>query len=122
MLVEDDPAVRRSLHLLLRARGYDVRAHASAKTLLADPALETAACLISDYRLADGDGDGVAVLRTLRDRGWFRPALLITGFNSHDVTERALAAGFATVIEKPLSEGLLAGTVARLVDVVPSDA
>src|SRR3546814_15865794 len=38
LLLEDDAGVRRSLQLLLRARGFDVRAYAAGAALLADPA------------------------------------------------------------------------------------
>lgn len=120
MLVEDDAAVRRSLQLLFRGRGHDVRAHACATTLLADPALGVASCLVADYRL--GDGDGLALLVTLRERGWLKPALLITGYGSPEIVARAMAAGFTAVLEKPFSQGALAATVARLVEASPPAA
>ncbi|QXQ05978.1 response regulator [Sphingosinicellaceae bacterium] len=120
MLVEDDPAVRRSLCMLFQSRGYVVRAHASAKTLVADPELGDAACLVADYRL--GDDDGVALLRTLRRRGWLAPAILVTGHNSPEITAQALAAGFSTVIEKPLREGFLVGVITQLVAQSPAPA
>ena len=115
MLVEDDPAVRRSLQMLLHSRGYDVRAHASGATLLADPASQGASCLIADYRLSIGY-DGVALLQTLRQRGWSAPAILITGHSSPDIAAQALAAGFYSVIDKPLRQGVLASLVARLIE------
>ena len=113
LLVEDDPGVRRSLQMLLHARGYDVRAHGSVATLLADPVLKTASCLIADYRL--GDGDGFALLRALRQRGWLGPAIMITGHGSPEIASRALAAGFSCVIDKPLRDDFLASTLARLI-------
>lgn len=113
MLVEDDPGVRRSLQLVLHSRGFDVRAHASGATLLADPAMQTAACLIADYRL--GDGDAFALLRILRQHEWHGPAILITGFGSPELAQRAAAAGFSRTIDKPLREDVLALTVARLI-------
>ena len=112
LLVEDDSAVRRSLQLLLQARGYEVRAHASATTALADPACGGAACMVADYQL---DGlNGVEVLACLRSRGWAGPALLITGHPSAELASRAAASGFAQVIEKPFREGVVADAVARL--------
>ena len=114
MLVEDDPAVRRSLQMLLQSRGFDVRAHASGTTLLADQTLSRAKCLISDYRL--GDGDGLQLLRTLRKRGWLGPAILITGFNSPEVELAAVVVGYDSIIDKPLREGHLAALVTRLIE------
>lgn len=117
LLVEDDPGVRRSLQLLLQARGYLVRAFASGIDLLADPASVKAACLVADYRL---DGlDGLAVQRQLRARGWRGGAILITAFNDKDLAEQARAEGFSDVIDKPLLERALSGAVARLVGAAP---
>lgn len=112
LLAEDDAAVRRSLQLLLQARGYDVRAHASGRTLLADPMCSSAACLVADYQL--DELDGFEILSTLRARGWSGPALLITAYPTSDLQERAARRGFEAVIEKPFREGAVAEAVARL--------
>ena len=116
LLVEDDPGVRRSLQLLLQARGYDVRAHATGATLLADPAVEAALCLVADYRLTGLDG--IEVLQALRARGWSGPAILITAFASPSLTARATVAGYASVIEKPMRDQILVATLARLMAVL----
>jgi FixJ family two-component response regulator len=113
LLVEDDPAVRRSLQFLLLARGFDVRAHASGATLLADPLIDKAVCFVADYRM--DDLDGIEVLARLRARAWDRPAILITAYPSQDLIERATKAGFDAVIDKPFREHMLADTVVRLI-------
>ena len=112
LLVEDDSAVRRSLQLLLQARGYDVRAHASGVTMLEDPAWSEAACMVADYQLEDLDG--FEILSRLRAKGWAGPAVLITAYPSNELTDRAATGGFAQVIEKPFREGVVADAVARL--------
>jgi len=112
-LVEDDPAVRRSLQLLLSGRGYEVRAYASGLDLLADETAVTARGLIADFRMPDADG--LTVLRTLRERGWNGSALLITGFPGKALSEQAIAAGFDRVLPKPLVDGALIDAVERLV-------
>jgi FixJ family two-component response regulator len=112
LLVEDDHGVRRSLQLLLRGRGLDVRAYASGAALLADPAVLSASCLVADYRMPEVDG--LHVLRGLRDLGWIGRALLVTGFYSAELVARAQAAGFSQVIEKPLVDVALAEVVERL--------
>lgn len=104
--------MRRSLQLLLQARGYDVRAHATAATLLADPAVESAVCLVADYRLTGLDG--VEVLQALRARRWSGPAILITAFGSSGLTARAVAADYASVVEKPMRDQILVATLTRL--------
>ncbi|WP_454887560.1 response regulator [Sphingomonas oryzagri] len=112
LLAEDDAAVRRSLQLLLQARGYDVRAHASGKTLLEDPLGTEAACLVADLQL--DEVDGFEILSRLRSRGWQGPAVLITAYPTPDLEERAASRGFGAVIEKPFREGALGDTIARL--------
>jgi FixJ family two-component response regulator len=112
LLAEDDAAVRRSLQLLLQARGYDVRAHANGRTLLDDPLCSGAACLVADYQL--DELDGFEILSRLRARGWIGPAVLITAYPSPVLQERAAGRGFEAVIEKPFREGAVAETVARL--------
>jgi FixJ family two-component response regulator len=114
LLVEDDAAVRRALQLVLRARGYDVRAYAAGSALLADlDAQRRAVVLIADMKMPEVDG--VTLLRALRSGGWQGPALLITGFPSPQVRADALAAGYVRVLEKPLIEHALADAVDRLV-------
>ena len=112
LLVEDDAGVRRSLQLLLRARGFDVRAYAQGESLLADPLAQDACCFVADYRLETTDG--ITVLSNLRERGWSGPALLITAFLSAELAERALAHGFDRVLEKPFHERELSDAVVGL--------
>jgi FixJ family two-component response regulator len=112
LLVEDDAGVRRSLQLLLRARGFDVRAYSAGAALLADPLADSAGCFVADYSM--DDLDGLEVLSRLRSRGWTGPAVLITAFPTADLRERALASGFDEVLEKPFRENVLGDTVVRL--------
>lgn len=112
LLLEDDSGVRRSLQLLLQARGYEVRAHAAGRSLLADENVEDAVCLVADYRVEDIDG--IEVLSRLRTRSWAAPAILITAYPSDDLRERAIQAGYAVVLDKPLRQRALVETVARL--------
>ena len=112
LLVEDDAGVRRSLQLLLRARGFDVRAYSAGAALLADPLSDSAGCFVADYSM--DDLDGLEVLSRLRSRGWTGPAVLITAFPTADLRARALASGFDEVLEKPFREHVLSDTVVRL--------
>ena len=112
LLLEDDSGVRRSLQLLLQAQGFDVRAYAAGAPLLSDESADEAVCLIADYRMEDLDG--IAVLLRLRAKNWAGPAILITAFSSQDLRERAISAGYAVVLEKPLRQHALVETVSRL--------
>lgn len=112
LIVEDDPAVRRSLLLLLKGRGFDAVAYPAAAQALADAAVSPPACLVTDFRL-DGQ-DGIALHSAMRASGWSGPAVLISAFGSNELAGRARAAGFAAVFDKPLREHALVDTVRRL--------
>lgn len=108
MLVEDDEGVRRSLHLLLHWRGFTVCSFATIATLI-DNAAPAADWLIADYHLPDGTGLGA--LRALRRAGWGGRAVLITGHPSAALREAAIAAGYETMLEKPLRHYELFGAL-----------
>jgi CheY-like chemotaxis protein len=118
LLAEDEPAVRRSLQLLLQGRGYEVRSYASGRAAAADPKAFEADCFVSDYRISDMDG--LAILRELRARDWNGPAILITAFHSSALEERAIRGGFDCVLSKPLSDHVLTDAIARLLTQAPA--
>lgn len=118
LLVDDDAGARRSIQLLLRAKGFDVRAYATGSALLADPSSGQARCFVTDYYM--DDLDGIELLSRLRGMGWNGPAVLITADPSPDLHEHARARGFAAVVEKPFRDGLLVGTVTRLATEQPA--
>ncbi|MBK6411636.1 MAG: response regulator [Sphingopyxis sp.] len=113
LIVEDDPGARRSLLLLLTGRGFDAAAFPTAAQGLADAAMHPPACLVADYRLAETDG--IALLQAMRVSGWMDPAILISAHSSPKLADRATAAGFAVIFDKPLREHALVDAVQRLV-------
>lgn len=110
LLVEDDPAVRRSLQLHLRARRFDVRAFGACRSALGDGAASQAAVLVCELRLPDGDGLGL--LGSLRTRGWPGPAILLTSEPGLEAAARR--AGYAQVLRKPIVESALGEVIERL--------
>lgn len=109
LLVEDDDGVRRSMHLMLHGRGYEVRSYSAAAPLLADPTIGEAKCLIADYRLPDSDGLGV--LRSLQRIGWKGRSVLITAFPSATLREAAQSCGYDAILEKPVRQHDLLGAL-----------
>ena len=99
VLVEDDEDVRRSLTLLLRARGFTVEVYRSGVELLSNRVMPQADCFLIDYKMPKIDG--LELLSRLRESGVLAPALMITGFFSNTLKARAEAAGYSDVIEKP---------------------
>ena len=113
LLVEDDASARRAIQLLLQSHGYDVRAYGSPAGLAGMPEALTASCLVADLML--GDGDGISLLRELREAGWPGRALLISGHLTADWIDRGIAQGFDAVLAKPVPERELVAAVDRLV-------
>jgi FixJ family two-component response regulator len=101
-LVDDDMVLRRRLQLLLRASDYEVRAYSTAEALLADPASQASACLVSDLHMSEMDG--FTLLRRLRADGWPGPAILITSSRDPDLYAQAASEGFHAVLVKPLAD------------------
>lgn len=112
LVVEDDTAVRRSLQLLLRAHGYDVRAYGSAVAALSDEKARAAVCLVADLMMPDVDG--IALLNQLRGASWHGPAVLISGHLTQMSRQAADDAGYAAVLDKPVPDSRLTDVVAGL--------
>lgn len=100
LLSDDDHAVRRSIQLMLRSRGYGVRAYTSGSALLADPQAIGADCLIADYRMPDIDG--LTLLAGLRNKGWWGQAIMISAYHDKRLEQLARQSGFDDVIAKPI--------------------
>jgi len=98
--------------LLLSGRGVEVRAYGSGKDVLSDPLTRDARALLSDYKMPDVDG--LTLIAALRASGWPGRAIMITGYPHAELTAQALAAGFESVLEKPVSETALLLAVDRL--------
>ena len=109
LLIDDDQAVRRSLQLLLHGRGFEVCAFGSAVRALANDFARRSDILVTDYLLPDGNG--IALIDTLRRQGWRGRAVLITAFPSPGLAERAAASGFAAMLEKPLHHHTLIAAI-----------
>ncbi len=105
LIVDDDQAVRDSLKFALELDGLSVVTCGSGAELLSHPELGRARCLVLDYQMPAMNG--FAVLKELKRRNVSTPVILITAPVSRDVLQRAVAAGVAGVLEKPLLEDIL---------------
>jgi CheY-like chemotaxis protein len=108
VLVERDPERRRRIHFSLMTMGYRVHSHTYARSVL-DGIPSDAAGLICSYELPDSDG--ISLLAALRKRRWHHPAVLIAPASSPNICERAVAAGFTVVLERPYTPEQLKGAV-----------
>jgi two-component system response regulator FixJ len=102
-VVDDDPAVRDSLRVLLESVDLDVRPYANAEAFLAGfeaDALGPAALLL-DVRMPGTSG--MALLEHLRVEHPALPIILITGHGDIDMAVRAMKLGAKDFITKPFS-------------------
>lgn len=108
-LVDDDDAGRDSVALLLETAGFPVEAFGSAAAFLDSLPPEAAGCLVLDLRM---DGmDGLALQRTLVERGSHLPIIFLTAHGDIPTTVRAIKAGAVDFLTKPVD-------AARLIDCV----
>jgi two-component system response regulator FixJ len=77
-VVNEDRAVLASLKFMLKTAGFNVRAFASGRGLLASPWLRSADCFVLDHR--PRGQDGLRLAKRLRMLGLAAPIVLTTGF------------------------------------------
>jgi FixJ family two-component response regulator len=109
LIVDDDAAVRASLKFALEIEGFEVRLYDSAEAVLADADLPDDACFVIDYRMPDIDG--IELIDRLRRRNVKLPAILISGRASGQLRTLAEKSDLSAVLEKPLSDSVLAATI-----------
>jgi two-component system, LuxR family, response regulator FixJ len=118
LIVDDDQAVRDSLQFALQLEGLSVRVHRGGTTLLADPDLSKARCLILDER--NPCMDGFALLGRLQALNISLPAILLTNHATPRIKARAKSAGVRLVLEKPLMDNALADNIRLILEAGPN--
>ena len=112
-VVDDDPAMRDSLRMLLEASGFVVRTFDSAGALLAtNPG--GIACVLTDVRMPDIDG--LALLRRLRVQGSLVPVIVMTGQGDIAIAVQAMKAGAVDFLEKPFDDDALFEAIRRALE------
>jgi two-component system, LuxR family, response regulator FixJ len=114
-IADDDEAVRDSLRLLLETAGYRVETFSSGKTLLSTLRPEEEACLVIDVKMPELGG--LEVQERLRAEGFSLPVVIITGHGDVPLAVQAMKAGAVDFVEKPFSEEMILGAVARAFEI-----
>jgi FixJ family two-component response regulator len=110
-VVDDDARVLRALSRLLRAKGYDVRAHASSLEFLASHDPMVPGCVVLDVSMPGLDG--LELQRALTAAASHRPIIFLTGKGSIPMSVQAMRAGAIDFLTKPVSDKDLLTAVAR---------
>ena len=104
-VVDDDPAVRDSIAMLVRAEGLSARTFESARSFLAGWEHAEESCVIIDLRLPDLNG--LELQEHLAATAEPPPVIFLTGFGTVWSAVRALKAGAMDFLEKPFDPGAL---------------
>jgi len=101
-IVDDDPAVRDSLSMLLEAADLAPAAYPDAESFLAQAALDAPGCVVADVRMPGMSG--LDLLRLLNQRRLDLPLIVISGHADVAMAVEALKEGAADFIEKPFDD------------------
>ena len=101
-IVDDDPAVRDSLALLVRSIDLEVETFASGSDFLEFHKPGTSGCLVLDVRMPGISG--IELQEKLAALGSTLPIIFITGHGDVPMAVRAVQAGAIDFIEKPFND------------------
>jgi DNA-binding NtrC family response regulator len=109
LVVDDDASVRASLTLLLEQHGYRVAGAADPAEALALLAATPCDLVLQDmnFSRATSGGEGLALLREVRERCSQVPVVLITAWGSIELAVEGMKAGAADFLTKPWSNAAL---------------
>lgn len=112
-VVDDDPAMRDSLRMLLESSGFAVLTHDSAGAFLSSASFDLG-CVITDIRMPDIDG--LELLRRLREQGTPLPVVVMTGQGDIAIAVQAMKAGAVDFLEKPFDDAALLEAIGRALE------
>jgi two-component system CheB/CheR fusion protein len=99
-VVDDDAAVREALRGIIEAGGRPVEVYGGAREFLGAWVPVRNGCLVVDCRMPGMDG--IELLEHLKAEGHQLPAIMITGYGDVPLAIRAIKAGAASFIQKPV--------------------
>lgn len=100
-IVDDDPAVRDSLTLMLKQADISVQSFESGEALLSVCPLGYNGCIIIDVRMPEMDG--MQLQEELSRRKIALPVIFLTGHGDIPVSVRAIKAGAMDFLTKPVT-------------------
>ena len=110
-VVDDDEAVRHSLHMLLTAQGFSVNTYPSAQEFLDAAVGGGEGVLLLDVRMPGLSGlDLQAKLRAKHDN---LPIVFITAFGDVPLAVDAMKAGAVDFLEKPFTKATILDCIGR---------
>src|SRR5580658_1017539 len=105
VVVDDDISVRESLELLIQNEGWQPALFESAQEFLARLPSVSPSCLILDVNLPDLSG--LDIQQRISDEKSSTPIIFITGYGDIPTSVRAMKAGAAEFLTKPVDDKIL---------------
>jgi FixJ family two-component response regulator len=104
-LLDDEPEMVKALTRLLRAKKFEVRGFTSVRAFLDAYRPEEDACLVLDVAMPELDG--LELQRRLTNQGILFPIIFLTGQGDIPMSVRAMKAGAADFLAKPVDAAAL---------------
>ena len=98
-VVDDDPAIRDTLSMVLSAGGYQVICFADGAALLAVARTRTPSCILLDVHIPGKSG--LDILKELHGEDYPAPIFMISGQGDISMAVSAIKSGALDFIEKP---------------------
>ena len=105
VVVDDDISVRESLELLIQHEGWEPALFESAREFLASLPNVVPSCLILDVNLPDLSG--LDIQQRVSDAKPSTPIIFITGYGDIPTSVRAMKAGAAEFLTKPIDDKVM---------------
>ena len=113
-IVDDDPAIRRSLGMMLDAHGVASEEYATADAFLAEFDAARPGCVVLDLRMPGTTGE--EALTRLRHGGADMPVIVLTGHGDVPTTVRTMKLGLVDFLQKPVDHSILVATVRQALE------
>jgi CheY-like chemotaxis protein len=117
LVVDDNAAIRKGLRVRLHAHGYQVLCAEDAVSATAALVTERPDLVILDLGLPCGDGFVVMDRLHKNDRLANIPVIVLTGRDSDGNRDKAIQAGAAAFLQKPVEDGALILAIRQALDV-----
>jgi FixJ family two-component response regulator len=112
-IVDDEESIRRALKRLMIAAGFKAESFASATEFFEALRMTHPACVILDLHMPIMSGFDIQ--QRLRDENNHVPVVVITGHDSAESQQRALAGGAVAYLRKPVNDEALLRAISTAV-------
>ncbi len=114
LVVDDEDSIRESLRMILEYEGYRVREAATGAEALEAVRRSPPEAVLLDIKMPEMDG--LQVLKSLHERGFEMPVLIVTGHGDVDTAVEAIRGGAFDFFEKPLQRERVLVSLRNAVD------